>query len=57
MAVITSENSFEAQQRERTETGVCLRVLEGENDLNKKTRTLFHMPVMQSSQNYSQCGD
>jgi len=34
-AEITSGSSFEPN---RTETGVCLRVIECENDLEKKTR-------------------
>ena len=39
MAEITSGSSFEPNNPDRTETGVCLRVIECENDLEKKTRT------------------
>ena len=37
MAEITSGSSFEPNRAERTETGVRLRVVESENDLEKKT--------------------
>jgi len=38
MAETTSGSSFEPNNlADRTETGVCLRVLESENDLEKKT--------------------
>ena len=39
MAEITSGSSFEPNNPTRTETGVRLRVVEGENDLEKKTWT------------------
>jgi len=39
MVEITSGNSFEPKQSDRTETGICSRVLESENVL-EKTLTL-----------------
>jgi len=40
MAEINSGSSFEPNQAERTETGVRSRVVESENDLEKKTWAL-----------------